>query len=126
MAVVVDASALGAIMFGEPEGATLRAHLEGDTLLAPALIDYELMTLTLKKIRTRPQTVSQALAVLGAALRLPISRVSVPGIEVCALAARTGLTAYDASYLWLAESRDIELVTLDGPLANAAAARGRD
>src|SRR5688572_4316270 len=28
MAVVVDASALGAIAFGEPEGSTLAAHLE--------------------------------------------------------------------------------------------------
>ena len=29
-------------------------------------------------------------------------------------------TAYDASYLWLAVSRDIELVTLDNTLARAA------
>lgn len=125
MAVVVDASALGAIMFDEPESAELRAHLEGETLLAPALLDYELSNLALNKIRRRPQTVAAALAVLDAALKLPISRVAVPAVEVSALAARTGLTAYDASYLWLATTRDVELVTLDGPLATAAAARER-
>ena len=126
MAAVVDASAIGAIVFGEPEGATLAAHLEGETLLAPALIDYELMNLTLKKIRSRPHLISTALVLLDAALKLPLSRVQVPGAQVCALAARTGLTAYDASYLWLAESRDVELVTLDEALARAGAARTID
>ena len=125
MAVVVDASALGAILSGEPEAATLTRHLDGETLLAPTLIDYELMNLALKKIRKRPQNVSTALVLLDTALRLPLSRVQVPGVDVCALAARTGLTAYDASYLWLAEARDAELVTLVEPLARAAAVRNR-
>jgi hypothetical protein len=39
MAVVVDASAVGAIAFGEPDGPTLVAHLQGETLLAPTLLD---------------------------------------------------------------------------------------
>jgi predicted nucleic acid-binding protein len=44
----------------------------------------------------------------------------VPGSAVFALAAETGLSAYDASYLWLARSRDAELVTLDKALARLA------
>jgi len=116
MAVVVDASALGAIMFGEPEGPTVAAHLEGETLLAPALVDFELMNLALTKARRRPDLAEPIVVSLTAALALPLSRVAVPGPEVFALAARTGLTAYDASYLWLARSRDAELVTLDREL----------
>lgn len=46
-----------------------------------------------------------------------MNRVSVPATEVAALAVRTGLTAYDASCLWLALSRDLELVTLANQLA---------
>jgi predicted nucleic acid-binding protein len=34
------------------------------------------------------------------------------------------LTGYDASYLWLAQRLDAELVTLDRPLGRAAAALG--
>lgn len=116
MAVVVDASALGAIAFGEPEGPTLAAHLEGETLLAPALIDFELMNLAVTKVRRRPETIDKILISLAAALMVPIARVTVPGPEVFALALSTGLTAYDASYLWLAWSRDLELVTLDRAL----------
>ncbi len=37
------------------------------------------------------------------------------------LATETGLTAYDASYLWLARQLGAELVTLDQQLARAAA-----
>jgi predicted nucleic acid-binding protein len=40
---------------------------------------------------------------------------------VLELAESTGLTAYDASYLWLARELSAELVTLDGQLAKAAA-----
>jgi predicted nucleic acid-binding protein len=116
MAVVVDASAIGAIMFGEPEGPALSAHLEGETLLAPALLDFELMNLAVKKARRRPDQIESIAMILATALALRLDRVPVPGPEVFALAAGTGLTAYDASYLWLARSRDAELVTLDSEL----------
>ena len=39
---------------------------------------------------------------------------------VLALAEATGLTSYDASYLWIARALDAELVTLDRKLAAAA------
>jgi predicted nucleic acid-binding protein len=38
---------------------------------------------------------------------------------VVRLAVDTGLSAYDASYLWLALALKAELVTLDARLANA-------
>jgi predicted nucleic acid-binding protein len=125
MAVVVDASAVGAIAFGEPEGPALAAHLEGETLLAPTLLDYELVNLALKKARRYPMALSKIALSLRAALALPVSRVTVPGFDVFALAAETGLTAYDASYLWVARSRDAELVTLDAALARAASRDSR-
>jgi predicted nucleic acid-binding protein len=40
----------------------------------------------------------------------------VPGFEAFALARQTGLTAYDAAYLWLSRAYDAELVTLDTAL----------
>lgn len=116
MAIVVDASAIGAMMFDEPEGPTLAAHLEGETLLAPGLLDYELMNLAVKKARRRPDLIEAIAVSLVTALALRIDRVDVPGPDVFALAASSGLTAYDASYLWLARSRDVELVTLDAAL----------
>jgi predicted nucleic acid-binding protein len=123
MAVVVDASAIGAIMFNEPAAAGLTAHLEGQTLIAPTLLNVELVKLALKKARRQPKFAPQISEELSAALRLVITLVDVPGTELFELAAATGLTAYDASYLWVARSRDIELVTLDHALAQASASR---
>jgi predicted nucleic acid-binding protein len=116
MAVVVDASAVGAISFGEPEGPTLASHLEGQTLLAPALIDYELANVALKKARRNPGDAPKIAIALRAALSLPITRVAVSGLEAFAMARDTGLTTYDVAYLWLARASDVELVTLDAEL----------
>jgi len=119
MTVVVDASAIAAIVFGEAEGPTLAAHLEDETLLSTTMLDAELTNTALKKARRRPDTLPEILLSLQAGLKLPISRVAAPGAEVFMLAMETGLTAYDACYLWLARSRDAELVTLDRALAAA-------
>jgi len=120
MAVVVDASAVGAIAFGEPEGHTLAAHLNGETLLAPTLIDYELASIAWKKARAHPASAAQIQAALDAACRLRIQRLPVPAVDLLRLARETKLTMYDAAYLWLARTRDAELVTLDRRLADAA------
>jgi predicted nucleic acid-binding protein len=118
--VVVDASAIAAILFGEPEGPTLAAHLQDETLLAPGLLDFELMHVAVKKAERQPEAQAQIMLTLQAVSSLPIARIAVPAAAVFTLARETGLTAYDACYLWLARSRDAELVTLDRILARAS------
>lgn len=120
MHVVVDASAIAAVVFEEAEGLTIRAHLREETLLAPHLIDYELMNVALMKIRRGLGSELLIRAMLNTVRFLNIRRLQVPTEEVTTLALRTGLTGYDASYLWLALHRDAELVTLDRELARAA------
>ena len=117
MTIVVDASAIGAVVFGEPNGATVAAHIEDESLVAPSLIDHELANIAWKKIRRHPAQRLQIVAAMSAVPRLQIKRLPVPIDDVLSLAVDTGLSAYDASYLWLAMSRDIELVTLDDELA---------
>jgi len=48
----------------------------------------------------------------------------VDHLEVIDLAAQTGLTTYDACYLWLARKTDGELVTLDKRLLKAPESKG--
>ena len=117
MILVVDASAVAAVLFGEPEGVAMEAYLRDETLIAPSLIDYELANIGLKKIRRDAQLEAAIIGVLKGAKHLRIDRVAVPPEDVLELAAKTGLTAYDASYLWVAIAKDAELVTLDSRLA---------
>jgi len=117
MTVVVDASAAAAVIFDEPEGATIAAHVRDETLIAPPLIDYELANVCWKKVRRSPGRRAEMLAALSTTRSMPIARVPVDIAEVVELGLRTGLTVYDAAYLWLAMSKDLELVTLDSKLA---------
>jgi predicted nucleic acid-binding protein len=117
---VVDASALGALAFGEPEANAVAEILEDATLAAPSLLWFEMASICRKKIVVHPEIRQQLLAAFGRARRLPI-RISVVDHEkIVALAEETGLTTYDASYLWLTSTLHGELVTLDKALKKVA------
>lgn len=118
--VVVDASALAAVLFDEPDAAEMRRALSGRALHTTTLVDYELANTALKKLRREPVRTVALLAALQAAQHLSMSRTTPDMVQVLALAAATNLTAYDASYLWVARSVGLPLVTLDRALAKAA------
>jgi predicted nucleic acid-binding protein len=120
---VVDASALAAVLFGEPEADTVAARLGEARLAAPALLAFELANVCLIKSRRHPEQRPGLSAAFRLRDRLAVDEVAVDHDGALELAAATGLTAHDASYLWLARQLGAELVTLDGQLAKAQAAR---
>ncbi len=119
---VVDASALGAIIFKEPERQEIARRLEGARLVAPALLGFEIVNACLTKLRRHPQYRSEILQAFTMQGELSIESAEVNHAGVLALAEHSRLTGYDASYLWLAQRLNAELVTLDRELARAAAA----
>jgi predicted nucleic acid-binding protein len=123
-AKVVDSSALAALLFGEPDGERVAPRLEGATLAAPALMPFEIANVCLNKIRRRPEQRDSLIAGFSLLAHMGIEIVDVDHAAALALAERTNLTAYDASYLWLARALDADLVTLDRRLEAAQAERG--
>ena len=119
---VVDASAVAAVLFSEPEAETVRPRIAGVRLAAPTVLEYELVNVCLKKMRRHPDFQPQWQQAHRLRARLRIEHVEVDFGDLLELADRTGLSAYDASYLWLARELGAELVTLDRRLAEAAAA----
>jgi predicted nucleic acid-binding protein len=119
--VVVDASALAAIVFDEPGADELAGRLEGRRLYAPPLLKYELANVAWKKARRHPAMSGRIARALRVALDREswISWMDVDHADALLIARATGLTAYDASYLWLAGYLGAELVTLDARLAAA-------
>lgn len=122
---VVDASAVGALVFGEPGADRVVARLAGASLVAPILLGFELASICLKKMQAHPPKAAQILAAFHLARRLAIEFVDVAHEGVVILARETGLTTYDASYLWLARHLGGDLVTLDDRVRRAAAALAR-
>lgn len=119
--VVIDASALAALLFGEPEAQTLAERLGDANLITPTLFSYELANMSWKKIRRHPERRAMLLEAYSLRERLEIERVEVLISEVLLLANRENLTAYDASYLWLAWKIGTEPVTLDRDINDAIA-----
>lgn len=118
--VVVDASAIAAIVFDEPRRNAVLTQIRGFDLTAPALIRHELASTALKKQRARPDERASLFLALRQYPALRVHEQEIVPAAVFALAVDTGLTAYDASYLWLARLLGVPLVTLDGDLASAA------
>ena len=119
--VVVDASALAAVAFDEPASETISRRLEGETVFAPTLLKFELANVAWKKIRRQPRDAPAILQALAKVLspRWGITWMEVDHAGVALVATDTGLSVYDASYLWLAGSLGADLVTLDTRLAGA-------
>ncbi len=122
-AKVVDASALAALLFGEAEGEAVAERLGASDLIAPALLPFEIANACIKKIRRHPDRRDAFVAAFGMLDRLEVALVDVEHDEVLGLAERCGLTAYDASYLWLAQRMRLQLITLDRQLAAGATDR---
>jgi predicted nucleic acid-binding protein len=119
--IVVDASALAALVFQEPGGDAIRHRLDGATVYAPSLLRFELANTAWKKIKRQPADAAKIIAALGIALddRSGLIWQDVDAADTVLFAHATGTTAYDASYLWLAASLGADLVTLDERLAKA-------
>ncbi|NDZ14067.1 VapC toxin family PIN domain ribonuclease [Variovorax sp. WS11] len=119
--IVVDCSALSAILFDEPARDEALARLVGRSLHAPNLLDHEIVSVALKKGRKDgpAEAFAQALRDYAA------SDIDLHPVDLIAqyeLATRYGLSAYDAAYLWLAAELRAPLATFDRGLAEAAQA----
>lgn len=115
---VVDASAVAAVLFDEPEAAPVMAGVSG-SLLAPGLLRYELASVCASKLRNEPKLARLTLQRYRLLAGLDI-QFADPDWEALPLLARQwDLSAYDAAYLQLALKRKAPLVTLDARLASA-------
>lgn len=121
--VVADASALAAVTFKEPGADDLASRLLGADVYAPRILQFEMANVAWKRMRRRPEDSVAILTLLQAALgdASHIRWIDVNLTDVVLVAKATGLTPYDASYLWLAGSLGADLLTLDQRLAAASA-----
>lgn len=113
---VVDASAVAAVVFEEPEAAPLVTAVRGK-LLAPSLIRYELANLCLTKLRRASVDAAVTLKRYRLLRDLDLRTTEPDWDALPELAGHWGLSAYDAAYLDVALRERLPLVTLDARLA---------
>lgn len=119
--IVVDASVLApALADDDVDGDRARERLHGEQLAAPELIDLEVLSVLRRAARAKgvdERRSAQALTDLAA---LPLRRVPHLPLLARIWELRDNLSAYDASYVALAEALDAVLVTADGRIKRAA------
>jgi predicted nucleic acid-binding protein len=122
--VVVDTSALLAVLLEEPERPALIAATTGAVLMAPASLPWEVGNALVAAIRRRRLTPAAAQAAWAAYGSVPVRLVEVDIAQAIVLATDLGVYAYDAYMLELVRRRGIPLLTLDAKLSAAARRAG--
>ncbi|WP_217899286.1 type II toxin-antitoxin system VapC family toxin [Blastococcus mobilis] len=117
---MVDASAaLSAVLNAGPA----RGLLSSEQLHVPHLIDSEIVNGMRRQVVTRSVTAEQAWAALDTWRRLGIVRHPVSPLLERIWQLRDNMSAYDASYVTLAEALGCAVVTADGRLGRAPGSR---
>jgi predicted nucleic acid-binding protein len=125
--IVVDASVVGEILLASPDGRRLGAELVGreEPLHAPHLLDIETTNLIRKAWLRRDLGEARGFQALADLADLSIERHGHLQLLVRVWELREVLTAYDATYVALAEMLDAVLVTRDGRLARSRGHRAQ-
>jgi predicted nucleic acid-binding protein len=122
--IVVDASVVvAALLAAGPEGDAARAVLEGDEAHAPHLLDVEATSAARRWVRTGRLSADAARLFLGDLRALAVARHGHEALLDRMLELRNRVSAYDASYVALAELLDAPLATVDRRLSRAAGMR---
>jgi predicted nucleic acid-binding protein len=121
--LVLDASAAVALLRGEPAAGEIRRELRvhaGESIHVPGLFWLEAVNVLAHRYRYPPDAIVEAVYELEqiGAVTADVGRPET--LAVVDALGRTGLTAYDAAYLVLAETTGARLLTLDADLAAAA------
>jgi len=119
--IVVDASVLAPALADDgDDGDRARERLRGEDLAAPELIDLEVLSTLRRAARAKRLDESRSLQALTDLAALPLRRVPHLPLLARAWELRDNLSAYDASYVALAEALDTVLVTADGRIGRAS------
>jgi predicted nucleic acid-binding protein len=119
--IVVDASVL-AVALGDDgtDGQHARQRLADETLVAPELVDLEVVSVWRRHVAAKLMPAPRAAAAVADLAELPLRRSSHQPLLHRIWQLRHVVTPYDAAYIALAEALEVVLVTADARLSRAS------
>ena len=122
--IIIDASAIIAVIANEPERPALIALTKGADLLAPLSLPWEIGNAFSAMLKRRRISVEQAVQAIDIYRTISIRLVAIELDEAIRLAGQLNIYAYDAYFLCCASLYRAPLLSLDRDLLTAAAALG--
>ena len=120
MNIVIDTSAIIAVIVAEPERDAIIAATSGHTLIGPGSIPWEIGNAFSAMIKQRRIGVADAQQGLEILDSIPLQYVNIDMANVLSIAAQVNAYAYDAYLLDCALRHAAPLLTLDRTLRRAA------
>jgi predicted nucleic acid-binding protein len=123
MEIVIDVSAILAVLLNEPErGEIIRVTKEA-LLISPSSLQWEIGNALSALVKRSSLTVTETLAVIDAFLTIPLRLVDIDLSEAVRIAGEEGIYVYDAYMIECAKSLRFPLLTLDKRLKEVAEKR---
>ncbi|MFY9824265.1 MAG: type II toxin-antitoxin system VapC family toxin [Thermoanaerobaculia bacterium] len=116
---VIDASAAVEYLLRTPLGLRLQDLVDGSFLMAPALLDVEVLSVLRRAVLHRGLSEARAGLALEDLSEWPMDRIPHTTLIKEAWRHRHNVSAYDAFYVAVARLYEAPLLTTDGPLSRA-------
>ncbi|MCA1839202.1 MAG: type II toxin-antitoxin system VapC family toxin [Actinomycetota bacterium] len=116
---MIDASAAAEVLFRTPLGERALNLIANEVVVAPELIDAEVLSFIRRKTLQGVVSVQRAGEAVDMLRAWPFARLSHRPLLIAAFGLRDNLSVYDALYVAAAVAVAGEIVTADGPLARA-------
>jgi predicted nucleic acid-binding protein len=124
LTLVADASVVvPALVDAGSAGETARSALATPDVVAPTLLDVEVVSALRGRVRGGKLSVTRAQTAIGILRVMPLERYDVVPLLERVWELRDNLTAYDATYVALAEAVGATLVTGDERLVKSSGTR---
>lgn len=124
MEVVIDTSAIIAVILDEPEKEQLVRMTYGASLLAPASLPWEIGNAFSAMFRRQRLTAEDAVNAMHVWRTIPLRIVDVDIVQAVQMAGQLGIYAYDAYFIQTAALYKTPLLTLDRHLRESAVMAG--
>lgn len=118
--IIIDASAVIAVLTSEPTRKRLVQLTLGRTLAAPSCLDWEIGNAFSAMFKRKKLDFKQAVKALNLMSKLPIRRLPVDIADALKVASDHSIYAYDAYYLVTSSKLKSPLLTLDKKLMTVA------
>ena len=116
---VIDASAATEYLLRTPLGLKLAGVIEDAALVAPELLDVEVLSVLRRAVLHHQLTEQRALLAIEDLMGWSIDRIPHRPLVWAAWQHRNNVSAYDAFYVAAARVSNATLLTTDGPLSRA-------